>query len=73
MKRSTSTARHSHYDLGLAYLDIRDYASANREAHAAYRLGYPLPGLRLRLERMGRWKAPHTPAPEAQRKEPPAH
>lgn len=63
----------THYDLGLAYLDIHDYASANREAHAAYRLGYPLPGLRLRLQRMGHWKALHPRAREAQRKEPPTH
>ena len=50
------------YNLGLAYLRVRNYDKALESAHAAYRLGFPLPGLRRQLEQAGRWKAP---APEA--------
>ncbi|HQU16092.1 MAG: tetratricopeptide repeat protein [Gammaproteobacteria bacterium] len=50
----------TNYDLGLAYLTLRDYALANQHAHAAYRLGYPLPGLREKLQRAGKWE-PITP------------
>lgn len=57
------TSAETHYDLGLAYLDIHDYKLANRHAHTAYRLGYPLPGLRRRLQRLGKWMpAPPPPA-----------
>jgi tetratricopeptide (TPR) repeat protein len=57
------TSTETHYDLGLAYLDIHDYKLANRHAHTAYRLGYPLPGLRQRLQRLGKWiPAPPPPA-----------
>lgn len=48
-----------HYNLGLIYLDLGDTTNALERAHAAYGLGYPLPGLRNRLTRMGKW----TPAP----------
>lgn len=55
----------THYDLGLAYLDLREYPLANQHAHTAYRLGYPLPGLRQRLQHAGKWK----PIPQ----QPPTH
>lgn len=46
------------YNLGLAYLEVGDYEHALQAAHQAYALGYPLPGLRDRLTRLGRWRAP---------------
>jgi tetratricopeptide (TPR) repeat protein len=45
-----------HYNLGLIYLDLGDSDHALEQAHAAYRLGHPLPGLRNRLQRMGKWR-----------------
>jgi tetratricopeptide (TPR) repeat protein len=46
-----------HYNLGLAYLDLNQYDKALESAHAAYAMGFPLPGLRDRLQRAGRWRA----------------
>ena len=45
-----------HYDLGLLYFDLGDYEQAYRHALKAYRLGYPLPGLKRKLVRQGIWK-----------------
>lgn len=44
------------YNLGLAYLERKDYARANLHAQKAYALGAPLPGLRDRLTRAGQWR-----------------
>lgn len=44
-----------HYNLGLLYLQKRDYANARRYAQNAYSRGYPLPGLRDRLRQAGAW------------------
>jgi hypothetical protein len=33
-----------------------DYDKALANAHEAYRMGHPLPGLRTLLEKAGRWK-----------------
>ena len=33
-----------HYNLGLAYVDLKRYDKALDSAHAAYRLGFPFPG-----------------------------
>jgi tetratricopeptide (TPR) repeat protein len=47
-----------HYNMGLAYLDLKDYDRALAHAHRAYALGFPLPGLRNRLQRAGKWREP---------------
>lgn len=44
-----------HYNLGLAYFDLRDYDQALTHAKKAYALGFPLPGLRQMLERANQW------------------
>ena len=44
-----------HYNLGLLYLDLRDYDSARLHADKAYTMGVPLLGLRNKLERVGKW------------------
>lgn len=57
----------AHYNLGLAYVETKDYARANEHAQKAYALGFPLPGLRERLKKAGQWKpseAPTAVAPE---------
>lgn len=44
------------YNLGLIYLDLKDYDKALHFAHKAYRQGFPLPGLKNRLMRAGKWQ-----------------
>lgn len=44
-----------HYNLGLIYLDLKDYPKAREHAQRAYALGFALPGLRKRLEEAGQW------------------
>jgi tetratricopeptide (TPR) repeat protein len=63
-----------HYNMGLAYLDMKDYDKALQHAHKAYQLGFPLPGLRKRLEKAGKWRDPDASQSAAveQRKNPAA-
>jgi len=51
-----ASSMNAHYNLGLAYLDTKQYDLANLEAGHAYALGAQLPGLRDRLKRLGKWK-----------------
>ena len=44
-----------YYNLGLLYVDLDDFEQARASAEKAYGLGYPLPGLRRKLERLGEW------------------
>lgn len=44
------------YNLGLAYFEMKDYEQALKRAHEAYGLGFPLPGLRDKLQRAGQWR-----------------
>ena len=44
-----------HYNLGLLYFDLSDFTSSREHAIRAYELGYPLPGLRTKLEKAGNW------------------
>jgi predicted Zn-dependent protease len=53
-----------YYNLGLAYLDVKDYPNALENAQTAYRLGAPLPGLRARLKAAGQWREPTQPGDE---------
>jgi tetratricopeptide (TPR) repeat protein len=43
------------YNLGLAYIDLRDYDKAKDHAKRAYEAGFPLPGLRDKLTKAGQW------------------
>lgn len=47
-----------YYNMGLIYLDLKEYEKALSYAHQAYRLGFPLPGLRDRLKKMKKWMDP---------------
>jgi len=38
------------------YADLKNYPLAREEARQAYKLGYPLPGLRNKLEKLGEWQ-----------------
>jgi len=45
----------AHYNLGLLYIDMGRFAEAKQQAQKAYALGYPMPGLRNKLARLGKW------------------
>jgi len=57
------------YNLGLGYIEAGAYDKALAAAHVAYARGFPLPGLRNRLERAGKWREPSA---ESIKKEPKA-
>jgi tetratricopeptide (TPR) repeat protein len=44
-----------HYNLGLLYVDTKNYEKARQHAEKAYSQGYPLPGLKNKLQRAGKW------------------
>lgn len=55
----------AHYNLGLAYLALKQYGLANEQAQIAYAQGYPLPGLRNKLKKVSAWRPLDTlPQPE---------
>lgn len=55
-----------HYNLGLAYLDLKDYEKSLEHAHTAYELGFPLAGLRNKLKEVGKWRdTPRVSTPPA--------
>jgi tetratricopeptide (TPR) repeat protein len=46
----------AHYNIGLLYVRMENFASAREQAEKAYSLGYPLPGLRDQLRKRNQWK-----------------
>jgi tetratricopeptide (TPR) repeat protein len=54
----------THYNVGLIYLDGKNYGGALREAHKAYALGFPRPELKNRLVAAGKWHEPTATVPE---------
>lgn len=60
-----------HYNLGLIYLDLKNYPQAREHARRAYALGFALPGLRKRLEDLRQWDSTAdaaTPSPAVKSK-----
>jgi tetratricopeptide (TPR) repeat protein len=53
-KASDGASAEINYNLGLILLELGDLDGAARHAELAYDLGYPLPGLRAKLQRLGR-------------------
>lgn len=53
------------YNMGLLYVDKKQYDQALAYAHKAYQAGFPLPGLREKLKRAGQWREPAPKAGEA--------
>ncbi len=47
-----------YYNIGLIYLDLKQYDKSLENAHRAYKMGFPLPGLRDRLKKAGKWSEP---------------
>lgn len=46
----------THYNIGLVYFDLKQYDKSLAQAHTAYGLGFPQPGLRDQLKAAGKWK-----------------
>ena len=46
-----------HYNAGLAYFEVGDYAQSVEHAKKAYALGFNLPGLKNKLVKAGKWPA----------------
>lgn len=46
------------YNLGLAYFNKKDYDNAQRYAKKAYQKEFPLPGLKSKLQAVGKWDEP---------------
>jgi Flp pilus assembly protein TadD len=44
------------YNLGLLYMEKKDYALARTHAKKAYEQGFPLPGLKNKLVQAGKWE-----------------
>ncbi len=47
-----------HYNLGLVFFELKTFDKALFHAHEAYRLGFTLPGLKSKLEKIGKWHEP---------------
>lgn len=55
----------AHYNLGLLLVELKQYEKAREHARAAYGAGYPLPGLRNKLARVGYRLDANPPSPAA--------
>jgi hypothetical protein len=53
----------THYNIGLIYLDGKNYEGALLEAHRAYALGFPRPDLKNLLVAAGKWREPAATTP----------
>ena len=66
-RRLSSDSPSVNYNLGLAYFELNDYDKAIEAAQKAYDGGFELPGLRNKLQQVGRWDPNSSPtAPVAQ-------
>jgi tetratricopeptide (TPR) repeat protein len=52
------------YNVGLAYFDLGEFDKALVSAHRAYDGGFPLPGLKNKMKRAGKWKDPVPVVPD---------
>jgi tetratricopeptide (TPR) repeat protein len=50
------TASETHYNLGLSYVELKQYKLAQEHAQIAYDKGYPLSGLKDKLKQLGHWQ-----------------
>jgi tetratricopeptide (TPR) repeat protein len=75
LERAKSTAKDNpftHYNIGLIYLDMKQYDKALAEAHKAYGLGFTQPALKEGLVAAGKWTEPPAPAAEGAKPAAPA-
>jgi tetratricopeptide (TPR) repeat protein len=54
-EKADSDNANLNYNIGLVYFDLKNYEKALYFAHRAYELGFPLPGLRNKLQKAGKW------------------
>lgn len=59
----------AYYNMGLIYLDMKEYEKALAMAHKAMALGFQNPGLRDKLIAIGKWRAPEEPSAPVTRSE----
>jgi len=52
----------TYYNMGLIYLDMKEYEKALTMAHKAMAMGFQKPELRDKLMAIGRWRAPEEPS-----------
>jgi tetratricopeptide (TPR) repeat protein len=55
-ERNAGDSANVHYNLGLLYIDLKDYERSQEHARKAYELGAQLPGLRNKLAEAGKWR-----------------
>ena len=55
----------THYNLGLNYMDLKEYAKAEEQAHKAYGMGFLQPELKDRLKALGKWTDKATDNPDS--------
>lgn len=46
------------YNVGLIYFELKEYEKSLSYAQKAYSAGFPLPGLREKLKKIGKWREP---------------
>lgn len=56
----------THYNIGLAYFEMKAYGAALESAHRAIALGFEKPDLRERLRAAGQWQDPVAPLADAE-------
>ncbi len=54
-ERTDSDNANLNYNIGLVYFDLKNYDKALFFAHRAYESGFPLPGLKNKLQKAGKW------------------
>jgi hypothetical protein len=55
----------THYNLGLLYLDSKEYEKSLIQAHKAYGIGFIQPELKEKLKEAGKWTDPEVTVPAA--------
>jgi tetratricopeptide (TPR) repeat protein len=65
-KRAAGDNGFSQYNIGLIYLDLKDYPQALAQAHKAAALGFTQTGLKDKLKALGKWDEKALPTPAAQ-------
>ncbi len=54
--RGTDGSPFTFYNVGMVYVDLKQYDEALAMAHKAYAMGFPKPDLRDRLRAVGKWQ-----------------
>ena len=63
VSQSAKDNPYTHYNLGLLYVEMKQYGKALEHAHVAMQLGLPRTELRDALKKAGKWREPQAAAP----------